>query len=192
MANPVDYASVNVDEDKPPEEYHYTERRAEIFRFVEQSGSPARINQSQLAERYGVTQGQISQDMDALGEFVDEALGQRAKLTTRSMFKRVVDELLDADDWRATKAAWEVVAEWNEWLADIGAQHREPDKSELDVEMDVQTREVAYTVVRGGSVQDFPTDATGGVDYSDLGFTEAPTPVDVAAADGLGGNSGDG
>jgi hypothetical protein len=34
--------------------------------------------------------------------------------------------------------------DWNGWLADLGKQHREPDK----VEADVRAREISYTVVR--------------------------------------------
>jgi hypothetical protein len=182
----VDYTTVDVPDGKPPEEYHYTERRAEIFSLIEAAGSPQRMNQSDLARRYDVDQSQISRDIDALGEYVAESLGQRAKLTTRMMFKRVVGDLLEEDDWRASKAAWEVVTEWNEWLADLGEQHREPDKSEVDVDLDARSTEVSYTVVR--EEPELPVDGGGRVDYDDLGFSQAPASIAVETPE----NGGDG
>jgi hypothetical protein len=177
----IDYANISIPEDEPPEEYHYTARRAEILQRIEEVGSPAGVNQSELAERYDVDPSQISRDFDALGEYVAEALGSRDKLATRAMFHRVVRDLLEEDDWRATKAAWDVVSEWNDWLADLGEQHREPDKSEVDVEMDARTAEVSYTIVRGaeGDADPLPTSDEGDVDYEDLGFTTAPASIEV-------------
>jgi predicted XRE-type DNA-binding protein len=186
MTHNTDYTSVDIPADKPPEEYHYTERRAELLELIEQAGSPARMNQSDLAERYGVTQSQISKDLDRLGEFVGDALGQRATLSTRALHRRVITDLLETDDWRATKAAWDVQQEWNDWLADVGAQDREPEQHEHEVDVDARRTEVAYTVVREET--ELPTDDTGGVDYEDLGFTSAPTTIEIEdTGDGAGG-----
>jgi hypothetical protein len=184
MTHNTDYTNVDIPDDKPPEEYHYTERRAELLQFIERAGSPARMNQSDLADRYGVDQSQVSRDLDALGEFVEDALGSRATLTTRALFKRVVTDLLDEDDWRAKKAAWEVTREWNDWLADTGHQHREPDKAEVDVDMDARTTEVSYTIVREGDLEELPTTDGGAVDHEAVGFTKAPASIDVEAPGG--------
>lgn len=189
MTNNIDYSNVDIPNDKSPENYHYTERRAEILQLIFNAGSPSRISQTGLAKRYGVTQGQISQDVDALGDFVDEALGQRAKLTTRAAFERVIDDLLEEDDWRAKKAAWDIVMDWSEWLADRGALDREPRRSELDVDMRSRHAEVAYQVVREGDDEPLPTTDEGGeerVDYEELGFTSGPAEIPVDAAEERG------
>jgi hypothetical protein len=130
-----DYSTVKVPEDKPPEEYSHHERRADLLRRCISIGSPFAVNQSEQAGRYDVHKSQISRDMDRLRESVDESLGDDAKLTTKAVFERALLDLQRADDWRASKAALDAVMDWNEWLADIGEQHREPRQSE--VEMDV-------------------------------------------------------
>lgn len=180
-----DYTSVKPPDGTPPEDLTTHERRAEILRLVERAGSPFAITQARLAERYDVHESTISRDMDRLRESVDEHLGRDAKLTTRSLYGKVVRELLEADDWRAKKAAFDVVMDWNDWLADIGEQHREPRQSEVDV--DVRREELAYTVVREGEVS-LPTagDEDDSVDYEAIGFTNAPVSVDVDSPGGEG------
>lgn len=62
----------------------------------------------------------------------------------------MVREFIDADDWRATKAAWDVRADYDNWLAGIGEQHREPKRSELDMDAAVaheQTETESYRVI---------------------------------------------
>jgi len=174
-----DYTSIEPPDGTPIEEYTTHERRAEILQLVERAGSPFGITQARLAERYGVHASTISRDMDRLRESVDEHLGRDAKLTTRALYANVVRDLLDADDWRAKKAAWEVVRDWNDWLADLGEQHREPRQSEVDI--DVRREELAYTIVREGD-DALPTTDDGDetrVDYEALGFSSAPADVDV-------------
>lgn len=127
MAKEIDYSSVEVPKDESPKDYHYTARRADILKDVLGAGSPAAINQSRMAERYGVSQGQISQDMDALGEHVADGLGVRAALDTRAAYHRIRRELFAEGEW---KNAWDVIMDWNDWLGDIGAQERAPDKHE--------------------------------------------------------------
>jgi hypothetical protein len=133
MSNTVDYFAVDIPEEKPPEEYHYTQRRAALLEEVLELGTPTAVSRTEAGERYGVTHGQITQDLDAIAECVEEHLGDTAKLQTKAAFERVLRELYDADDWRATKAAWDVVADWNQWLGDVGEQEREPDRSEVAV-----------------------------------------------------------
>jgi hypothetical protein len=176
-----DYTSIEPPDETPITEYSTHERRAALLRRIKAAGSPFAITQSREAERFDVHRSTISRDMDRLRESVDEQLGQNAKLTTRVLFESVVTELLEADDWRAKKAAWGVVRDWNDWLADLGEQHREPRQSEVDV--DVRREELAYTVVREGDDALPTTDdgdgADDGVDYEALGFSSAPVAVDV-------------
>lgn len=191
MTNTIDYTSVEVPDDEPPENYHYTQRRAELLELIFRAGSPSRISQTELAKRYDVTQSQISQDIDALAEFIDETLGDRAKVTIQAAYRRILDDLLNEDDWRAKKAAWDIVRDWAELLFETGDLEREPRRSEFDVRS--RHSEVAYTVVREGEDEPLPTtdDGAGGetVDYEALGFTSAPVTVDVETTGRVRGES---
>lgn len=187
MANNIDYATVEVPADKSPANYQYTERRAEILEIVLSAGSPSRMRQQDLADRYDVDQSTISRDMDAIGDHVAEHLGNRAKLTTRAAFQRVVNDLLDEEDWRAKKAAFDVVMDWSEWLADRGELDRAPRRSELDIDMRSRHSEVSYQVVREGEDEPLPmTETDDGeqtVDYEALGFSSGPAELDVETGD---------
>lgn len=184
-----DYAAIEVPDGKPNAELSTHERRAAVWREIREAGSPARVNKAALARTYGVNRSTIYRDFERLREWAGDSLGEDAKLTSRAIFEKVTDELLATDDWRAKKAAFDVAMEWNEWLADLGEQHREPQRSELDVDVDSRHAEVAYTVVREGDDEPLPTDAEGdgggeSVDYEALGFTSAPTSVPIEDADG--------
>lgn len=185
MSHSIDYSTVEIPADKSAENYHYTERRAEILEMVLSAGSPARMRQEDLANRYGVDQSTISRDMDAIAEHVDEALGDRAKLATRAAFQRVLNDLLEEDDWRASKAAFDVMMDWNDWLADVGEQHREPRQAELDVQS--RNMDVAYEIVDAAE-GDLPTTDAGDPDYEELGFTRSPAEIDVETTPDENGN----
>ena len=157
-----------------------------MWREIQEAGSPARVNKAALARTYGVNRSTMYRDFERLREWAGDSLGEDAKLTTRALFAKVTDELLDADDWRATKAAWDVVIDWNDWLADVGEQHREPRRSELDVDMRSRNVDVTYEIVREGDDEPLPTTGDGdgegdAVDYEELGFTSAPAAIDVEA-----------
>jgi hypothetical protein len=179
------YDAIEPPEEKPREEYGTHERRAEVWRAIKSAGSPARLNKAALARRYDVARKTVYRDFERLREWADDTLADDAKLTSQAVFQKVVDELLGAEDWRAKKAAFDAVMDWNEWLAALGEQHREPDR----VEADVQTRgaDVQYQIVR--EEPDLPTDDAGGVDFEALGFAEGPSGVDVEAVEDLGGDS---
>ncbi|WP_458211032.1 hypothetical protein [Haladaptatus sp. NG-SE-30] len=115
MARDIDYAAVDIPDDKPPEEYHYTSRRAEILQLLEEAGHPRRLNQSRLADRYGCTPSNINNDMDVLAKYIDEKLGDRRIMITESVFHRAMEGLLDREEYR--KAA-QTVKDWNEFIND--------------------------------------------------------------------------
>lgn len=173
-----DYTTVKVPDDKPPTEYTTHERRADLLRRCITAGSPYAVNQSDQAERYNVDRSTVSRDMKRLRESVDDALGEDAKLTTKTIFERALLDLREADDWRASKAALDCVMEWNDWLADLGLQEREPDRAEVDV----RSRSVSYQIVREGEEDPLPTDENETVDHDALGFTSGP--VGVGAGEG--------
>ena len=150
----INYFDVVVPDDKNPSEYHYTQRRAEILQMVLANGTPRGISQTQLSNRYDVSQPQISKDFDAIADCVAERIGNTAKLQTQAAFNRIFGDLIDATDedgnpdYRAKKWAWDMVMDFNEWLGDIGKQERAPKRSEIDLDADVRRRssEIAYHV----------------------------------------------
>ena len=184
-----DYSTIKPPDEKPKPKFDHHERRADLLRRVISAGSPYAVNQSELADEYAVDRSTICRDMKRLRESVDDALGDDAKLTARTVFERVLEDLHDADDWRASRAAFETVMRWQEWLAELGEQHREPNRSELDVDIRSRSVDVSYQVVREGEDEPLPTtdmgDGTGEqVDHEALGFTSGPAAIDVETPEG--------
>jgi hypothetical protein len=169
-----DYASLKPPDDVPPEDYSCHERRADMLRLVVAAGTPGKIVQSDLAGRYDVHDSTISRDMDRLRESINEALGRDAALTSKSIFERVTQDLLNENDWRAKKAAFDAVMDWNKWLQDIGEQERAPQKSEVDVRS--RRSEISYQVVRSedGDEDVTPAPDLDDVDGTEIGFSSVP------------------
>lgn len=141
--NEPNYYAYDIPQYKHPEDYTYLERRAEILDYILQRGSPYAIHQSRLADRYGVTDGQISQDMGRLRKHITEHLGDEIKFTTRVVFEKTIRELQDQGKW---KDAWDVVMDWNEWLADIGEQQREPTNVTQGIAVSADTSSESYSI----------------------------------------------
>lgn len=182
-----DYDAVEPPSEKPKAEYSTHERRAAVWGAIRSAGSPARVNKAALSRNYDVTRETIYRDFERLREWAGDELGADAKLTSRAVFEKAIGELLAADDWKATKAAWDIVMDWNDWLAEIGEQHREPDRVEADIR--TRNQSVEYQVVRDDE-PDLPTDDdSDGVDHEALGFADGPTGVGVEPVDDLGGDA---
>lgn len=113
MSSDIDYAAVEIPEDEPPEEYHYTARRAEILDLLKEAGHPRMLNQRQLAERYGCTPPNIHNDMQKLATYMDNHLGDRRAMITDSVFQKAMKDLLDRGEPR--KAA-QTAKDWNEFI----------------------------------------------------------------------------
>ena len=94
-----DYAAVNIPS-KPPTEYDHRERRAELLQQVRDLGHPSMIHQGEAAERYGVSQQQISKDLDRIAEYVEANLGARHELTIDAVFQRSIEGLLEEGEYR--------------------------------------------------------------------------------------------
>ena len=130
MSNDIDYRAVNVPEDKPPSEYTYVERRAETLQLIEEAGHPRAISQTRLAERYGVSQGQISQDIDRLRTFITDNIDEdTVDSITETVYQKSIRELVENGNY---KDAVKAVESWNDWLMDRGKVNKEPDKHELE------------------------------------------------------------
>lgn len=106
-----DYAAVEIGATAPTS-YTYVERRAEILQLIEQQGHPSALNQAELADRYGVSQQQISKDLDRLDEYVRGRLGQRRDLEIGSVLKRCMTGALAEGDYDAARRAAEAYDEY--------------------------------------------------------------------------------
>lgn len=131
-----DYSAVKVPDGKPPEKYSHHERRADLLRRCVSAGSPFAVNQSTVSDEYGVSRATISRDMEHVRESVGDSIGEGAMLTARAVFERALLDMQRADDWRASRAAFKTVMDWNDWLGDIGVQHRAPDELRVDANVD--------------------------------------------------------
>ena len=130
MSNEPNYRATNLPEDKPPSEYTYVERRAEILSLIEEAGHPRAISQTRLADRYDVSQGQISQDIDRLRTYINENIDEDAvDAITETVYQKSIKELVSNGDY---KDAVKAVESWNDWLMKRGKVDKEPDKHEVD------------------------------------------------------------
>lgn len=122
--------------DIPSDEFTTEQRRADLLRQVFDAGAPSAINQSREAERYDVHRSTICRDMNELAEYVGKNIGNDARLMARAVFERTLSDLQEADDWRASKAAFDTMMDWQSWLQDTGEQRKEPDKLAVQTETD--------------------------------------------------------
>ena len=111
-SNQPDYAAVSIPSE-PPTEYDHVERRAELLQQVRDLGHPSMIHQGEAAERYGVSQQQISKDLDRIAEYVEANLGARHELTIDAVFQRSIQGLLEEEEYR--KAA-RTAKDYDEWV----------------------------------------------------------------------------
>ncbi len=116
-ASPPDYGTIEIPA-KPPEEYTYHERRADLLQQVRDLGHPAMINQARAADRYGVSQQQISKDLDRIAESVHEHVVDRDRraFTVNSVVQRAIRGLLEEEEYRQ---AARTAMEWDEWLTEF-------------------------------------------------------------------------
>ena len=63
------------------------------------------MNQTELADRYGVSQQQISKDLDRLDEYIRGRLGRRRDLQIGSVLQRCMTGALEEDDYNAARKA---------------------------------------------------------------------------------------
>lgn len=109
------FAVTEIPSKKPMEDFSAAERRADIARIITDLGHPSMVNQSELAERYGVSQPQISKDIDAIAEYAEQSLGDRHELEIGSVFRRSLEGLLNEGEWR--KAA-RTAKDYSEWMTE--------------------------------------------------------------------------
>jgi hypothetical protein len=126
-----DYSQIPIPDQKPPAEYTYNERRAEILKMIERKGHPWGFNYTQLGERYGVTRQQIAKDFDRLKDWYQGKIGEDATTASDLAYRRIVQEHMDNGDFEKARRALD---SWNGWLEDRGYEEKEPDAVEVSGE----------------------------------------------------------
>jgi len=130
------YRAVNVPEDTEPEDYSYTERRAEILQLIEEAGHPDAINQSRLADRYDVARSTVNRDFNRVREYYRDHLGDHRHAISASVYRKAIKEYVNRGEF---DTAVEVMESWNEWLREEGVRDTEAEElslSGLDVVAD--------------------------------------------------------
>lgn len=100
---------------KPPSEYTYAERRAELLEQIRDLGHPSLIHRGKAADRYEVTPGQITRDLDRIADYVADSLDEKHDLGIEAVFKRSLRGLIEDEEWR--KAA-QTARDYDEWVRD--------------------------------------------------------------------------
>ena len=97
---------------KPREDYTAEERRAEMFQIITDLGHPSMVNQTELAEKYDVSQPMIHKDIDEIAESVADRVGEHHALEVESVYRRALKGLLNDGEWRKAGRTVKDYAEW--------------------------------------------------------------------------------
>lgn len=129
MSDP-DYRQLSPPENKPPDEYTWSERRAELYDMIEQAGHYRNLERSQrdLGRRYGVSHTTIRNDINAILEQCGKQLGDVAKAELDTIKTRAVQHLLEEN--KPDKAYYLMMNHY-ETLMEAGIKEKAPDKTEL-------------------------------------------------------------
>jgi hypothetical protein len=130
-----DYATLPVPSEKPPEEYTWPERRSEIYDLIEEAGHPRNLErtQEQLGKRYGVSQRQISDDIQAIRDYEAESVGDDVRANTSFVCEKAVRELMDSDDY---EAAAKLQMKYFEWLQEAGVEDKTATLADIEIAAD--------------------------------------------------------
>ena len=116
-SNQPDYSAVDLPS-KDPTDFSYVERRAELLQRVKEAGEPSVLNQTELADTFGVSQQQISKDLDRLAGHVRERMIDRDRraFVVENVVRRSIRGLLDDEEYR--KAA-QTAMDYDDWIHDF-------------------------------------------------------------------------
>ena len=116
-SNQPDYSAVDLPS-KDPTEYSYVERRAELLQRVKEAGEPSVLNQTELADTFGVSQQQISKDLDRLATHIHDHMIDRDRraFVVENVVRRSIRGLLDEEEYR--KAA-QTAMDYDDWIHDF-------------------------------------------------------------------------
>jgi hypothetical protein len=132
-----DYSAVDLPS-KDRSEYGYVSRRAELLQLIEEVGEPRQLNQTELAERYDVSQQQISKDFDRLATHVHERLIDRDRraFVVDNVVRRSIQGLLDEEEWHK---AGQMAMDYDDWITefhDLDQLHERMDMMERARDLD--------------------------------------------------------
>jgi DeoR/GlpR family transcriptional regulator of sugar metabolism len=139
-----DYSQIPIPDDKPPEDYTFNERRAEILQLIERKGHPWGFNYSQLGRRYGVSHNTIRKDFDRLKDWYGDKIGEDAKQASDLAYRRIVQEHMDNGDFEKARRALD---SWNGWLEDRGFEDKEADEVEIKTKLDDNSKEMLANIM---------------------------------------------
>ncbi|AGM11188.1 hypothetical protein M197_gp23 [Haloarcula hispanica tailed virus 2] len=181
-----DYSEVAIP-DKPPTEYEWPERRAEILKFIENKGHPWGFNKSQLARRYGVSDVQIHKDFDRLREWYQDRVGEDALEASDLAYRRIIQEQMSNGEYEKARRALD---SWNEWLEDRGKQEKAPERIDMNLDASIEKREQKALIgVDLGSFEGVDQSQMVGLDLEDLEDEEPlEDGVEVPLQNGDGGD----
>jgi hypothetical protein len=178
------YRDTTIPDGKPPEEYSYTERRAEVLQAALEMGHPDKVSRTRFAERYDVNPSTITRDIQAIREEIHEDLSVDADSVSAIVYRKAIRAKVDAGDW---EAAVNILESWNEWLYDRGQQDKQADKLDVDLDASVETDErKALVGVELAEFDGIEPDRMVGMDWGeeDAALEDG---VDVPLTDGDGG-----
>ena len=112
-----DYSAVDLPS-KDRTEYNYIQRRAELLQLIEEAGEPSALNQTEWAEKFGVSQSQISKDFNRLATHVRDRMIDRDRraFVVENVVRRSIWGLLDNEEYR--KAA-QTAMDYDDWIHDF-------------------------------------------------------------------------
>lgn len=131
MSDDVNYRKIVPADETLPSDYTYIERRGEIYDRIDRAGHHRNLEQTQheLADRYGVSQPQIWEDIQAINDWKSDKLGDDADVELETLKTKAVQDLLAADD---SEAAYYLMRKHYETLMDAGIKDKATDKHEHD------------------------------------------------------------
>lgn len=127
-----DYATLPIP-DKPKRELNHHERRSMLYNWLEQAGHPRNLERSQadIGKEFGVSQQQISKDIQAVKDSIGERIGEDAESKTQLVCESAVRNLMDDGDFeRAAK----LQLKYYDWLFDTGVREKEPEQHNISME----------------------------------------------------------
>jgi hypothetical protein len=130
MTDHPNYRALNPPDDKPRDEYTYTERRSELYDLIEQAGHYRNLERStrDLGNRYGVSHETIRNDIQAIHEWKAEHLGDNASAELQTLKTKAVQDALDRGD---SVEAYELMRKHFETLMEHGAVDSAADELEV-------------------------------------------------------------
>lgn len=122
------YLEIDPPSEKPPTEYTYVERRAEIAKAIRQQGHPTGFNYAEIGRKYDVSREQIRRDFGRLSDYFADRIGDGAQEFSDLAYRKIAREHMANGDLEKARRALD---SWNSWMFDSGVQEKEPDKQEL-------------------------------------------------------------